>query len=73
MASTTRAAYEKRYGLMDDEMTPYCPGVNCFTCGRFVGRDGYVGYEHFEMSMRLASIEGECARCIAVAGEPISK
>ena len=29
-------------GLMDDEMTPYVPGINCLQCGRFVGRDGWV-------------------------------
>lgn len=51
-------------GVMDDGMTVYTPGVNCIHCGRFVGRDGSLSYEHFEMSSRIASLDGECRRCI---------
>ncbi len=51
-------------GLMDDEMSAYVPGVNCLDCGRFVGRDGYIGIDHFEMSSEVASVEGQCRRCI---------
>lgn len=50
--------------LMDDGMTPYVPRINCLNCGRFVGRDGCISIEHFEMSSTIASIEGECRRCI---------
>lgn len=56
------------HGLCDDEMTPYVPGVNCFECGRFVGRDGYIGFDHFEMSDQLASVEGQCRRCLGREG-----
>lgn len=52
------------YGLMDDEMTPYIPGVNCIECGRFVGRDGSIEVEHFEMSSEVASVAGECVTCL---------
>jgi hypothetical protein len=34
-------------------------------CGRFVGRDGSIEVEYFEMSSTVASVEGTCARCIA--------
>lgn len=51
------------YGLMDDGMTVYVPGVNCLNCGKFVGRDGWISIEYFEMSNEVASIEGECATC----------
>jgi hypothetical protein len=44
--------------------TPYLSGVPCWSCGKFVGRDGYIGVEHFEMSMEIASVEGQCVRCI---------
>lgn len=53
-------------GLCDDGMTPFVPGINCIDCGRFVGRDGYIGIEHFEMSSVVASVEGQCRRCIDV-------
>lgn len=53
------------YGLMDDEMTPYMPGINCLECGRFVGRDGHISVTHFEMSSEIAYVEGECASCEA--------
>ncbi len=48
---------------MDDGMTRYIPGVNCVHCGRFVGRDGHISVEHFEMSTEVASVDGECGRC----------
>lgn len=48
-----------------DDGQPYVPGVNCMTCGRFVGRDGWIGIECFETSFEVASVEGECARCMA--------
>jgi hypothetical protein len=51
-------------GLMDDELHAYVPGINCLDCGRFVGRDGYIGIEHYEMSSQVASVEGQCRRCI---------
>lgn len=44
---------------------PFIPGVNCWTCGRFVGRDGSIEITHFEMSNTIASVEGECAQCLA--------
>lgn len=50
--------------LMADGMTEYVPGVNCLHCGRFVGRDGSIEVEHFEMSSTVASVEGECGRCL---------
>lgn len=54
-------------GLMNDGERAYVPGVNCSTCGRFVGRDGWLEFEFFEMSSALASVSGECARCVAAA------
>lgn len=51
--------------LMDDGMTPYWPGVNCIDCGRFVGRDGHISVEYFEMSTEVASVDGTCKRCMA--------
>jgi hypothetical protein len=51
-------------GVMDDGATRYVPGVHCMTCGRFVGRDGWIEIETFEMSEIVASVEGECARCL---------
>lgn len=50
--------------LMDDEMGPYVPGVNCMDCGRFVGRDGYIGIDYYEMSSEVAGVEGQCRRCL---------
>lgn len=52
-------------GVCTDGATPYVPDVHCMTCGRFVGRDGWIGIEYYEMSTGIASIEGECARCLA--------
>lgn len=49
---------------MTDGMTEYTPRVNCITCGRFVGKDGSLNYEYFEMSSEIASLDGECRRCI---------
>lgn len=54
-------------GLMDDEMYPFVSGVNCLTCGRFVGRDGHIGIGYFEMSSEVAYVEGECRRCLNAA------
>jgi hypothetical protein len=48
-----------------DSFMPYVPGVNCNACGRFVGRDGHIGVETFEMSSVVASVDGTCARCLA--------
>lgn len=53
------------HGWTADEMTPYFPGVNCIHCGRFVGRDGAINIEYWEMSTVVASLDGECARCLA--------
>jgi hypothetical protein len=43
---------------------PYVPGVNCMECGLFVGRDGSIEVDHFEMSSEIASVEGTCAQCL---------
>ena len=51
-------------GMMLDGWGSYCPSVNCIECGRFVGRDGHIEVEHFEMSSKVASVEGQCRRCI---------
>jgi hypothetical protein len=56
---------ESGYGWTEDGMYPFFPGMPCLSCGRFVGRDGYFGVEHFEMSNEIASVEAEhwdCAR-----------
>ena len=50
------------YGLMDDGMTAYIPGINCVECGRFVGRDGWISVGYFEMSSEVAYVEGVCGR-----------
>jgi hypothetical protein len=50
--------------LMDNGITVFTPGVNCITCGRFIGRDGALYYEYFEMSDELAGLDGYCGRCI---------
>lgn len=50
-------------GFMADGMSPFVPGINCWTCGRFVGRDGWIEITHFEMSNEVASVEGQCGRC----------
>lgn len=44
---------------------PYVSGVPCLACGKFVGRDGYIGIDTFEMSETVCGVEGECARCLA--------
>jgi hypothetical protein len=49
---------------MDNGITVFTPGVNCITCGRFIGRDGALYYEYFEMSDELASLDGYCGPCI---------
>lgn len=59
---TSRDAYPEN--LMDDGMSQFVPGINCLDCGRFVGRNGYIGIEHYEMSSTVASIEGQCRRCL---------
>lgn len=56
--------YDIVRGVCKDGM-PYVPGIPCSRCGRFVGRDGWIGIEHFEMSNEVGSVEGECARCMA--------
>lgn len=56
-------------GVCDDG-NAYVPGVSCLRCGKFVGRDGYIGIEHFEMSNEIASVEGECARCLSAESTP---
>lgn len=53
--------------LMSDGMTKYISGVNCIDCGRFVGRDGSISVEHFEMSSEISSVDGQCRRCIDAA------
>lgn len=49
---------------MDDGIGRFIPGVNCMDCGRFVGRDGYIGIDYYEMSSTIAGIEGQCRRCL---------
>ncbi len=51
-------------GLCDDEMSAYVPGINCIDCGRFVGRDGWIGVGYFEMSNEVAYVEGLCRCCL---------
>jgi hypothetical protein len=50
-------------GECDDGM-PFVPGINCVDCGKFVGRDGHISIEHFEMSFEVASVDGMCASCV---------
>lgn len=64
MSTDSETTHDIASGLMDDEMTPFVPGINCYTCGRFVGRDGSIEIEHYEMSEIVASVEGECRRCL---------
>lgn len=52
------------HGMMLDGINDYLPGINCITCGRFVGRDGYIHIAHYEMSSQVASVDGECRACI---------
>jgi hypothetical protein len=54
---------ESGYGVTLDGWSAFFPGMPCYTCGKFVGRDGHFEIEHFEMSSTIASIEAECARC----------
>ena len=51
-------------GTCSDGISWYVPGVNCMTCGRFVGRDGDISIGTFEMSETVAWVEGECRRCL---------
>lgn len=51
-------------GRMDDGERPFVPGINCWGCGRFVGRDGWIEIEHYEMSNEVASVAGQCGRCV---------
>lgn len=54
-----------------DRGLPFVSGINCSDCGRFVGRDGSIVVEHFEMSSTVASVEGTCAKCLAAKSNPI--
>jgi hypothetical protein len=45
----------------------WVPCVNCIHCGKFVGRDGYIHIEHFEMSSEVASVDGECRECLGAS------
>lgn len=58
---TTQAQITSGY---TDDGRPFVPGVNCDSCGRFVGRDGHIEIECFEMSSTVASVSGECGRCL---------
>ena len=60
-------------GLMDDDCMPFVSGVNCLDCGRFVGRDGYIGIGYCEMSSEVAYVEGQCRRCIDVEADREAK
>lgn len=51
----------------DCDGRPFIPGVNCCECGRFVGRDGEIHVETFEMSNEIASLDGTCRRCLDAA------
>lgn len=62
MSETT---YDIVRGACDDGM-PYVPAVHCRRCGKFVGRNGSIEIEHFGMSNEVASVTGECARCLAL-------
>jgi hypothetical protein len=57
-------ASESGFGWCDNEMAPFFPGVPCVNCGKFIGRDGHFDVEHFEMSLEIASVDGECGRCL---------
>lgn len=50
--------------LMADGMTEFWPGIQCHCCHRFVGTDGSIEVEHFEMSRRVASVDGTCGPCL---------
>lgn len=53
--------------MMDNGIDLFVPGVNCDECGRFVGRDGSICIEYFEMSREIAGVDGTCRRCIVEA------
>lgn len=59
-----KAAELYAHGPMDSGMGPYTPGVHCIDCGRFEGRDGWIEVEFFEMSNEIASVAGQCRRCV---------
>lgn len=42
----------------------YVPGINCWDCGRFVGRDGWIEIERREMSDTVAAVAGQCGLCM---------
>lgn len=46
---------------------PYVAGIPCCECGKFVGRDGVIHIETFEMSNVVASVDGTCGRCLRAA------
>ena len=41
---------------LDNGYSPYWPGIPCCSCGKFVGRDGHIEVEYFEMSDEIASV-----------------
>lgn len=51
-----------RYGDTDDGLSVLEAGRA--SAWRLVARDGYICVETFEMSSTVASVEGECARCL---------
>ena len=53
-------------GECSDGVSRYVPAVNCLRCGRYVGRDGSIEIETFEMSNEVASVSGTCARCVPI-------
>ncbi len=55
------------FGWTNDGMYPFFPAMPCYTCGKFVGRDGWFGVETFEMSNEIASADGQCAKCLRAA------
>jgi hypothetical protein len=60
--------------FMDDERHGSgVPGINCLDCGRFVGRDGHIFIEYFEMSGEGASVEGRCRRCLDAEHRRLTK
>jgi hypothetical protein len=58
---------ESGYGVTLDGWSAYFPGIPCLECGRFVGRDGSIEIDHFEMSSEISSVEGTCRRCLDAA------
>jgi hypothetical protein len=64
---TTEATITR--GLCNDGWTPYVPGINCYECGKFVGRDGHINIECFEMSSEVAGCDGICGRCLRAHSE----